>query len=171
LEEVQVLLKPFADRRIKVDVVQSDSAALLDFFMHEHPLAAVKHNDRSTDPIGVLAMLDIGTDSSNIVMTNGRMLAMRSIPLGGNDFTRALVNKYNLDWRQAEKLKRNPTSAPLLHQTYEALQPCFQNLYAEVHRSIDQFITLDRRHVVQRLFVRGGGLKLHGLLKYFWLGR
>ncbi len=68
-------------------------------------------------------------------------------------------------------MKRNPTRAPLLHQMYEALQPGFQNLYGEVQRSVDQFLTVDRRQVVERLWMRGGGLKLHDLPKYFWRGQ
>ncbi len=87
LEEVHAQLKLFADRRIKVDVVQSDSAALLNFLMREQRLAAAPQSAPADAPIRVHAILDIGTDSSNIVLTNGRSLAMRSIPLGGNDFT------------------------------------------------------------------------------------
>ncbi len=166
-DEVEAQMKLLVDRKIKVDVVQSDAAALLNFLLHEHSEIDRQRTEHSGER-GLLGMLDIGTDSSNLIITDRNSLMLRSIPLGGDNFTRALARHYHLDWQQAEKLKRKPTQAPLLHQLYGALQPAFQSLYDEVHRSIDQFKASNRDLVFDKLLVRGGGLKLHGLLKFLW---
>ncbi len=131
--------------------------------MHERQ--GCTETDSKQDEPPAWAVLDIGTDSSNFAITNGCSVFVRSIPLGGNDLTRALAKRYQLNPAHAEKLKRNPTKAPLLHQMYEALEPSFRNLAIEVQRSIDQYRSTEINPAIQQLYVRGGGLKLHGLLR------
>jgi type IV pilus assembly protein PilM len=169
-EDAKAHLKPFADRGLKVDVLQSDAVALFNFIAFEclplPPLAG-----RNADRIPVLAVLEIGAEKSNVVLSNGRTFWTRSIPQGGNDFTRTLQREFAFDWPKAEQLKRNPTSAVSLHRMYQPLQLCFEKFAAEVHHSIDQYLTQDPRLMVQRMLVTGGGLKLHGLHRFLQHGR
>ena len=81
-----------------------------------------------------------------------------------------LSKQYNLDSKQGEKLKRNPTAAKWLHRLYEALEPNLQQLAIEVQKSIEQFTVSAPQRRVEQMLVVGGGAKLHGLLRYLNVG-
>jgi type IV pilus assembly protein PilM len=171
LDDAQAQVKPFVDRKLTVDLLQTDCAALYNFLMFEHfpsnpaPQPTTARSDK------VIAMLDVGADSSNIVVTNGARMFMRSISTAGNQFTRALSKQYNLDSKQGEKLKRNPTAAKWLHRLYEALEPNLQQLAIEVQKSIEQFTASAPQPTVEQMLVVGSGARLHGLLRYLNFGR
>src|SRR5437588_2123168 len=68
--------------------------------------------------------LDIGTDNSNLVITDGeKIIWQRPIPIGGNHFTRALTKDLKLTFAQAAHLKRNAVKSPDLKQILAALRP------------------------------------------------
>jgi type IV pilus assembly protein PilM len=173
LEDVQAQLKTFADLGIKVDFLQSDCAALYNFLAYERfPKDAAKQ-ESALGQESVIAMLDIGADSSNLIVSDSKKMFMRSIFMGGNQITRALCGKYNLAWKQAEELKRNPmATATALHRLYETIEPKLQNLAAEIQKTFEQYSNQhDDSASVTEMAVIGGGAKLHGLLKYLALGR
>jgi type IV pilus assembly protein PilM len=170
LDDVQTLLQPFSDRGIKVDLVQSAGAALYNFLAYERFSSAAEKLSPSTDR-RIEALLDVGAESSTLLVTDGQTMFIRNIPAAGDHFTKAICKQYKLDRTQGEALKRNPTAAKLLHRLYEALQPGLQNLSAEVQKSIEQYTRLDQQQAVQQLLVIGGGAKLHGLLRYLNSGR
>src|SRR5207245_156941 len=65
--------------------------------------------------------LDIGTDNSNLVITDGGpIIWQRPIPLGGNHFTRALTKELKLTFAKAEHLKRNAVKSPELKKILAA---------------------------------------------------
>jgi type IV pilus assembly protein PilM len=168
-EDLQVRLSALTERDIRADIVQSDCAALYNFLAFEFD-QMLQSAELAEGSRPVLAMCDVGSISSNLVITDGTVPFMRSIHLGGNDFTRSLVKRYSLTWADAEKLKRSPTSAPFVHQMYEALEPSFQKLNAELQHSIDQYLQQDSRRELGHLVPIGEGWKLHGLLKHLCLG-
>jgi len=170
LDDVQAQLSVLKDRGIKVDLVQSDCAALFNFLAYEFVSLKLKAKEELGDPQAVLAIVDIGSTSSNVVITDGSIPFMRSIHLGGNEFTRTLSKQRCLTWTDAEKLKRFPSAAPFVHQIYEALESNFHKLDTEIRQSIDQYLALDNRRTLHELLVVGESSKLHGLLKYLCIG-
>jgi type IV pilus assembly protein PilM len=166
LEDVQAHLAPFNERAINVDMLQSDAAALYNFAAWEQQLP----NDNGGSGKQVVVVLEVGASSSNVVVSDGRTFSMRGIPLGGNDFARALAREFRLTREQSEKLKRAPTAAPYLHQVYTALTPVFQTLATEAWQPVDQYLLQDPRRTKHRLLLLGGETKLHGLLKYLCHG-
>jgi type IV pilus assembly protein PilM len=169
-DDVEAHLKPLADRGIKVDVVASDCTALANLLAFERFTSEPKDPASSTGSKGVIAMLEVGTNSSNIAATDGRTVLLRSIPVAGGDFTRALVKQFGLARQQAESLKRSPVTAPLLHQVYGALEPQLQRLAVESQKSLEQYLAQEPRRQARELVVTGAGAKLHGLVKFFCSG-
>jgi type IV pilus assembly protein PilM len=169
-DDVEAHLKPFIDRGIKADVVASDCAALCNLLGYEQSPPELASSVAQTGRTDVVAMLEVGTDSSNIVATDGRTVFLRSIPIAGSDFTRALVKHVGLARLQAEALKKTPTSAPLLHQVYEVLEPQLQRLAVESQKSLEQYLAQGHRRQIRDLVITGGGAKLHGLVKFFCSG-
>ena len=151
---------------LRVDILQSDSVALQNCMAFE--LAAC---DANSDPSQVTALLDVGTDGSNLITSGPQTLWMRSMAVGSSHFTRAIVKQFAITTAQAEILKRKPTAAREMNRLYDALQPVFTDFITELQRSIEAFQQTDRTKQIARMFVLGGGIHLHGLLKALWLGR
>src|SRR5207344_3019361 len=79
-------------------------------------------DDESKTPCVVA--LDLGTDSSNLVITDGgKIIWQRPIPLGGNHFTRALTKDMKLTFDKAEHVKKNAMKSPDLKKILTALKP------------------------------------------------
>src|SRR5213078_3297157 len=79
--------------------------------------------------------LDIGTDNSNLVITDGeKIIWQRPIPIGGNHFTRALTKDLKLTFAKAEHLKRNAVKSPELKKILASLRPVLNDFVGEVQR-------------------------------------
>jgi type IV pilus assembly protein PilM len=176
MDEVQAAIKPFTERGMKVDLLTSDSAALLNFIVFDHdeppPNSDLAANPTLRTPHSALstAILDVGTDSSNVILFTGSSLAMRSIPLGGNSFSSTLVKSFKLTFAQAEKVKRNPAVVRELHKLYGALEPRFADLAREIRRTIEAAVHAEPRRKISRFVLAGEALKLHAAVRYLWQG-
>ena len=77
LDDAQAQVKPFADRKLTVDLLQTDCAALYNFLMFERFSSNPAPQPTTAGSDKVLAMLDVGADSSNIVVTDGVRMFMQ----------------------------------------------------------------------------------------------
>jgi len=112
-------------------------------------------------------VLDIGTDSSNLIITDGgKIIWQRPIPLGGNHFTRALTKELKLTFAKAEHLKRNAAKSAELAQILRALRPVLTEFVGEVQRSLGYFTNTHRDAHVAYLIGLGSAFRLPGLQKY-----
>jgi hypothetical protein len=116
---------------------------------------------------GCVVALDIGADSSNLVITDGdRVIWQRPIPLGGNHFTRALTKEMKLTFAKAEHLKRNATKSPDLKKILSSLKPVLNDFVGEVQRSLGYFTNTHRNAQVEYMIGLGNAFRLPGLQKY-----
>jgi type IV pilus assembly protein PilM len=188
IDEVRAAIKPFTDRGLKVDLLTSDAAALLNFITFDRELLALAgrsglavargvHGEglanselRTPNSALATAILDVGTVSSNLILFAGSSLVMRAIPLGGNSLSRTMVKEFQLTFAQAEKVKRNPLAVRELHKLYGALEPKFADLAREIRRTIDAFVHAEPQRRISRFVLAGGALKLHAAARYLWHG-
>ena len=84
-------------------------------------------------------MLSLGSDVSDLVVTNGFKVWQRTINLGGNHFTKALTKQMKLTFAKAEHLKRNAMKAEDPKAVFQAMRPVFGELLGEVQRSLAFF--------------------------------
>src|SRR5262249_56057470 len=112
--------------------------------------------------------LDIGTDSSTLVITDGdKIIWQRPIPLGGNHLTRALSKELKLTFAKAEHLKRNAAkSPPELKTILSAIKPVLTDFVGEVQRSLGFFANTHRDSQIQYMVGLGSAFRLPGLQKY-----
>jgi type IV pilus assembly protein PilM len=111
--------------------------------------------------------LDIGADSSNLVITDGeRIIWQRPIPLGGNHFTRALTKDLKLTFAKAEHLKRNATKSPDLKKILAALKPVLNDFVGEVQRSLGYFTNTHRDAQIEYMIGLGNAFRLPGLQRF-----
>ncbi len=117
--------------------------------------------------IGCVVALDIGTDTTNLVITDGdKVIWQRPIPLGGNHFTRALTKDLKLTFAKAEHLKRNATKSPDLRKILASLKPVLNDFVSEVQRSLGYFTNTHRDAQIEYMVGLGNAFRLPGLQKF-----
>src|SRR3984893_14435875 len=174
-------LQHFKDGNIEIHVVQMAPLALCNFVSfdllgkdavpsagsegaegEEEAPAAPKKGSRSC-----VVALDIGTDNSNLVVTDGeRVIWQRPIPFGGNHFTRVLTKDLKLTFAKAEHLKRNATKSPDLKKILASLKPVLNDFVGEVQRSLGYFTNTHRDAQIEYMIGLGNAFRLPGLQRF-----
>jgi type IV pilus assembly protein PilM len=108
-------------------------------------------------------VLAIGTETTDMVITNGFRVWHRSIPIGGNHFTRQMTQQLKLTFAKAEHLKRNARDAPDPKRVFQAMRSVYDNLGTEVQRSYRFFEGIDRKATIKGVVITGNTAKLPGL--------
>jgi type IV pilus assembly protein PilM len=166
-EQVARALSPFDDAGIEVDIVQLTPLALYNYIAFDqlHKLPPPDQYDPESPPDS-LVVLSLGTETTDLVVTNGYRVWQRSIPLGGSHFTKALSKELKLTYPKAEHMKRNAAQAENPKAIFQAMRPVFNDLVTEVQRSIGYFTNIDRRAKIARIVSLGSAMKLPGLQRY-----
>jgi type IV pilus assembly protein PilM len=113
-----------------------------------------------------MVVISLGTDSTDLVVTNGYRVWQRKVPIGGNHFTKALTKELRLTFAKAEQTKRNATKSENPKAVFQAMRPIFSDLVTEIQRSIGYFTSLDRNAQIEGVVALGNALKLPGLHRY-----
>jgi type IV pilus assembly protein PilM len=166
-DQVFRALEPFRTAGIEVDFVQLTPLALYNYvaFDQLYDLPPIDEYDPE-DPPPSIVVLSMGTDATDLVITNGYRVWQRSIPLGGNHFTKALTKDLKLTFAKAEHLKRNATTAEDPKAVFQAMRPVFNDLLTEIQRSLGYFTSIDRAAKIERMVTLGNAMKLPGLRRY-----
>lgn len=166
-DQVYRALKPFMAAGIEVDVVQLAPLALYNYVVFDQmPKLPPPDEYDAENPPESIVLLSLGTDATDLVITNGYRMWQRSIPLGGSHFTKALTKELKLTFATAEHLKRNSAQAEDPRALFQAMRPVFNDLLTEVQRSIGYFTNLHRKEKIARCLALGNAVKLPGLQRY-----
>jgi Tfp pilus assembly PilM family ATPase len=95
----------------------------------------------------------------------------RSLTIGGDQITAALVKQFKLTHAQAELLKREPHRARRMSQLYAVIDPLLESLVSEINRSLDTFQQLYPDQTISRVYGSGAGFPLHGLWRTLRQGK
>ncbi|HZL35580.1 MAG TPA: type IV pilus assembly protein PilM [Tepidisphaeraceae bacterium] len=153
-ELVNQTIKNFNDVGLQVQTVQMNPLAVYN---------ALYHDDRLK---GTSMIVDVGAENSDLIIAEGENIWMRSIPIGGNNFTEALVKNFKLKFPKAEELKRNAATSKYGRQILQAMKPVFSDLVGEIQRSIGFYSSTHRDSRIARVLALGGTFRLPGLQKY-----
>lgn len=163
-EALQNHLKPFTDLKLEIDAIQAVSLAMFNFMSYD------QFEQRPGDPVmereGYTVLLDMGADTTTMLVSNGRKIWQRNISIGGNQFTRALTKEMKLTFAKSEHLKCNATKAPDPKAVFQALRPVFNDYVSEIQRSIGFFSSVNRDAKIEKILAIGNGFKLAGLQKF-----
>lgn len=110
--------------------------------------------------------MDIGTTATDVIIVEHEGIWLRTLPIGGNNFTEALVRAFKLSFPKAEKLKREAGTSKYARQIFQAMRPVFADLMQELQRSIGYYHSLNRDADLKRLVGVGSTFKLPGLQKF-----
>jgi len=147
-------IKFLTDVKLNVQIVQMNPLAVYN---------ALVRDDRIS---GTTMVLDLGAESTDLIIADATSVWLRSIPVGGNNFTDTLVKAFKLPFGKAEELKRNAASSKYARQIFQAMRPIFADLVAEVQRSVGFYASVHRDSRIKKIIALGGTFRMPALQKY-----
>jgi type IV pilus assembly protein PilM len=159
-EEINTILEYFSSEGIQVNYVQMAPMALYNYVSYDCAEILEKSEQN-----GIIT-IDIGAENTDLVVCTKTTVWQRSIPMGGNTFTRAIAEAFKLNFAKAEKLKRTAPMSKYARQIYQAMKPVFTDLASEVQRSLNFYSRSSAETKFCKAIAFGGGTKMRGLLKY-----
>src|SRR5688572_2163413 len=154
-ELVNQHIKYFTDFDLNVQVVQMNPLAVYNAMHYDGRLSS-----------GTTMIIDLGAENTDLIIADKETIWMRSIPIGGNNFTQTLEKAFKLPFTKAEELKRNAATSKYARQIFQAMRPVFADLVAEIQRSIGFYASVHRDSRIRKITALGGTFKLPGLQKY-----
>jgi type IV pilus assembly protein PilM len=163
-DQVARALKPLNDAGIDIDIIQLAPLSIYNFICFDRLKLDGKYDPANPPPSTVV--ISMGTDTTDLVITNGYRVWQRNIPIGGNHFTKALTKELKLTFAKAEHLKRNAMKAENPKAVFQAMRPVFSDLVAEIQRSIGFFTSNNRNAKLGNILALGNPMKLPGLQRF-----
>lgn len=153
-ERVMQYLANYRIVDMKVDQLTLSPLAVYNTFNYESPSGE-----------GAIYM-DIGTVSTDVIIVEDGGIWLRTLPIGGNNFTEALVKQFKISFPKAEKLKREAATSKYAKQIFQAMRAVFADLVQEVQRSLGFYQSLNRDSNLTKLVGVGSTFRLPGLQKF-----
>lgn len=160
-------MKPLTDQGAEIELVQVAPLALYNFLSYD--VLGFRVDGAATEPpdaADYYIVLDMGADNTTLLVSNGRTIWIRNVPIGGNHFTRALTREMKLTFAKAEHLKCNATKAPDPKAVFQAMRPVFNDYVTEIQRSIGYFGSVNRNANIAKVIGVGNGFRMAGLQKF-----
>jgi type IV pilus assembly protein PilM len=158
-EVVNAAMESFEREDLQVSYVQMAPMALYNYLLFDRPDLAGS-DKRAT------VIVNIGAESTDLVVCSASGVWQRCIMMGGNTFTNAIAQTFKLSFEKAEKLKRTAPVSKYARQIFQAMRPVFTDWCGEVQRSLGFYTSSNPDVKVVRVVALGGGTKLRGLVKY-----
>jgi len=109
----------------------------------------------------------MGAKSTDLSILKGGVIAFtRSVPTGGESFTKALAQDFGFPLPQAEEYKKTYglEKDKLEGKVFRSLQPLFNVIVEEIKRSITYFQNKFVDEIVSTIIISGGSARLPGLV-------
>jgi len=148
-------LSNLAEAGIEPDLVEISPLAIYNFLMYDRPVET-----------GTV-LIDIGAGNTDLVIVDGDRFWTRNVSISGNDITRALQEKYQISFEEAENLKRKAAASKQADKLFEAMRPILDDLIGEIQRSIGYYKAQSRNIRIEQIILLGNAFKLRGLIGYF----
>mgnify|MGYP001357387101 CR=1 FL=1 len=165
-DQVARALKPLEEANIEVDYIQLMPLAVYNYVCFDLLGDLQSQSYDPQNPPDSTVVISLGTDATDLVVTNGYRVWQRNIPIGGSHFTRALSRELKLTFVKAEHLKRNAMQADDPKAVFQAMRPVFSDLLAEIQRSLGYFASIDKAAKIGGVMALGNAMKLPGLQRY-----
>ncbi|HPD14089.1 MAG TPA: type IV pilus assembly protein PilM [Planctomycetota bacterium] len=112
-------------------------------------------------------VIDVGAANTDLVIVDGERFWTRSVAISGNDISRALQEKYQISFEEAENLKRKAAGSKQAEKIFGAMRPIVDDLIGEIQRSIGYYKAQARNVRIERVVLLGNSFKLPQLVDYF----
>lgn len=173
---------------VKKDIINNHKSVLEKInlspkVINVQPMALLSLLQYQTNIDEPLAIIDIGAASTNVTIGDKENIYLaRTIDIGGNEFTRLLMEEEELEYQQAEEYKIQNGIGEKLEEGEEDLdlnlvisevaatggssinlRPLAGNLSEEILRSLNYYSMKFRGKEIENVYITGGGSKLKNL--------
>lgn len=167
--EVEVGIFAITNERIKAQLDLLSDVGIQPSVVVPGPVAAynaLAYDLEFTERTPGTVILDVGTTSTDLIIADAGRVWMRTFPIGGHQFTDALVTAFSLSYPKAEKLKKDAPQSKHAKHIVAALRPILTDVVQKVQESIGFYHSMHRDANLTRLIGLGSTFKLPGLRKY-----
>ncbi len=154
---VMARLDACADANLKPDALNLSPIAVFNALAYDLPIGE--------DTPGT-AIIDIGTTATDLIIADQGRVWVRTFPIGGHNFTEAIVEAFKLPYLKAEKLKREAEQSKHKRHVFQSMRPVFTDLAQDVQRSLAFYRQLHPESEIKRVLGLGSTFRLIGLRKY-----
>lgn len=156
-ELIRKYIDYFTAVHVNPTIIQTVPAALYNF---------ARYDGQAATDAGATVLVDVGAQNTDLIIVEKGGAWMRNIPLGGNNFTEALIKSFKLSFAKAENLKRTAAASKYARQIFQAMRPVFADLVAEIQRSLGFYSSTHRDVELNNVLALGNAFRLPGLQKY-----
>lgn len=121
--------------------------------------------DRDIDTGTVV--IDVGAGNTDLVIIDGDRFWTRNVSISGNDISRALQEKYQISFEEAEDLKKKAADSKQADKLFDVMRPIVDDLIGEIQRSIGYYKAQTQTVRIERVLLLGNAFKLKHLVEYF----
>lgn len=167
--EIEVGIFAMRSEQIKEQMSLYEGAGLVPDVVTLGPVAAynaLAYDLEFSENTEGTIILDVGTTSTDLIVAEAGRVWIRTFPIGGHHFTEALVEKFELPYSKAEKLKREASSSKHAKHVFQAMQPVYGDLAQDVQRSIGYYQSLHPDANLSRLIGLGSTFSLPGMRRF-----
>lgn len=158
-ERVQEFISDYEHVGVNIDELTLSPLAVYNAFYNEQ-------QEQLEDPAKGVVYLDIGSQSTDVIIASGGGIWLRTLPIGGNNFTEALQRAFKLSFSKAEKLKKEAGTSKYSRQIFQAMRPVFADLVQELQRSLGYYQSMNRDVELEKVVGVGSTFRLPGLRKF-----
>jgi type IV pilus assembly protein PilM len=157
-EALQEILSHFYAAGIRPDAVQAAPLALYNFFEFDQELE------------GTTVILDVGGEGTDLLVMDEEGYWPRNIGTAGNRITKALQEKFQISWADAEKLKRTAGASKQAQKLLGVMQPVLATLLREVQQSLGFYRSGHAGKKFDRVLLTGNTFQLAPVELFFQKG-
>jgi type IV pilus assembly protein PilM len=139
---------------LEVDGIQVCPMALFNYFRYDRNLR------------GANVLIDMGADSTDLILIDADKTFIRNIPIAGNQITKHLEEKFKIPFAEAEKLKLKSTGTKQAQKIFKVMKPSLGEMTAEISRSMGYYTSQVPDVNFRDAFVIGNASQLVGLERF-----
>ena len=111
-------------------------------------------------------VLDIGADSTALILIDNGAYWIRALPFSGNQITRTLSSRFKLTFAEAERLKRQAARNPQAPKIFAAIQGVLGDFVNEIQRSVGFYRSQIAEATFKNVYLLGQASYTLGLGKF-----
>lgn len=168
VDDVEVLIAASRKEKVEDRVAVAEAAGLkalvmdVDLYAAQAAFELMRRQFPDEGRDRNIAVVDVGATMMHVsVLRNGQSIYTREQPLGGQQLTQEIANRFGLSLEEAESAKRSGDLPE--NYTAEVLQPFLDTLSLEVARALQFFYTSTQFNQVDHIVLSGGCAALPGV--------
>ena len=115
---------------------------------------------------GAWLVLDGGARVTDFVVVDGEEFWFRPLPQSGNDLTRALEQKFRMNYDEAEALKLKMGESKQAKKIFQVIEPLLRTFVGDIQRTIGYYKGIRSDAELGRILTVGNAFRLPGMVEF-----